>query len=960
MRRTSILLASLLLLLLALAACRPIERPAAGAEDAAPAGDPLPFDPDVRTGTLPNGLAYYIRHNAEPPQRAEMWLAINAGAVQEEDDQQGLAHFLEHMLFNGTENFPHMELVNFLESIGMQFGPDVNAYTSFDETVYTLQVPTGDAETVDRAFDVLAEWASRATIDPAEVDAERGVIVEEWRMRDLNASGRVNDELIATLLAGSQYAERLPIGDMETVRNAPAETLRRFYERWYRPDNMAVIAVGDFADLDAVQAAIEERFGGLQNPAAPLERPEFAVPDYAETGAAVISDPEFPATIAYVAYRQDPAPLRTTADYRTLLADTLVADMLNQRFTEITRRADAAFLGASTGTSELVRPAPINTLFVQTEEDAALAGLQAALTEVERARQHGFTQAELDRARTELLRLYQSTYAERNNIENSGFAQGYLDHFLTGAIPTSIAGDYALAQELLPGLALADVNARIPVLYPEQNRAVLLVAPEKEGVTLPSEAELAGVLAGVAGLSLDQIEETQTAAALLDPATLPPPAAVTNESTLADLGITHLELANGVQLYLKPTDFKDDEVLFNIFSRGGLSLVDDADVAAAALAPLIVSQSGAGLFSLTELERVLADKNVSLSPYLGELEEGFSGSASPQDLETLFQLLYLYVTQPRADADAFVNFQRQVEDYLANRSLDPASALDDRYNDLFCGEDPRCNVIKIYEQTAGIDLDRALELYRQRFGNLDGAVVLMAGAFDVEEVKQLARTYLGPLSDTGEPEQWQDRRPPLPSGVITGTVNAGIDPSSEVRIYFTGPFTPSQQSRVALQMMTRVLDIMVREDLREARGGIYGAGISSSVEALPGGQYQTSIQFTAEPTRVVELTGAVFAQIKALRDNGPSAANFAKAHEQLRLDHEENLQDNGAWLTWMDRYLTGAEGTAGEVETLDAILRIADTIDAVTPEDVQALAAAVLPDDQHVTLILYPEGFEAQ
>ena len=523
MRRTWMLVSVLLGLLLMVAGCRPVQGPAGaeavspepGAAPAAGEGEPLPFDPDVRTGTLENGLTYYIRHNAEPPQRAELWLAINAGSVLEDDDQKGLAHFLEHMLFNGTENFAGMELVNFLESIGMQFGPDVNAYTSFDETVYTLQVPTGDDETLQKAFDVLAEWSSRATISPEEVEAERGVIVEEWRMRDLNASGRVNDQLIDTLLAGSLYADRLPIGEMEIVRSAPAETLRRFYERWYRPDNMAVVAVGDFEDLDQVQVWIEERFAGMETPAAALDRPQFDVPDYAESGAAVITDPEFPATILYVAYRQAAELLTTTDDYRSMLASFLVADMLNQRFTEIARQGDSAFLAASTGSSELVRPVQISTLYVQTEEDQVLPGYQAALAEIERARQNGFTEAELERAKTELLRQFESAYAERNNIENSVFAQGYLQHFLTGSIPTSVMDDFALAQELLPGLTLAELNARVETLFPEQNRAVLLVAPEKEGLVLPEAELLASLLESAGDQQLEQIAEVQTPDSLL-------------------------------------------------------------------------------------------------------------------------------------------------------------------------------------------------------------------------------------------------------------------------------------------------------------------------------------------------------------------------------------------------------------------------------------------------------------
>ena len=959
MRKTWIIVSVLVCLLLLVAGCRPVQGPAGseapgaepGAADAAMA-EPLPFDPDVRTGTLANGLTYYIRRNAEPPQRAELWLAINAGSVLEEDDQKGLAHFLEHMLFNGTENFAGMELVNFLESIGMEFGPDVNAYTSFDETVYTLQVPTDDPETLQKAFDVLAEWSSRATISAEEVEAERGVIVEEWRARDLNAGGRVSDKLIDTLLAGSLYAERLPIGDMEIVRNAPAETLRRFYEQWYRPDNMAIVAVGDFEDLDQVQGWIEDRFGGLEMPETALDRPEFEVPDYTETGSAIITDPEFPSTIVYVAYRQAADVLETKQQLRTLMADFLVTDMLNQRFAEMLRRADVPFLGASTGGSELVRPAPITTLVVQTEEDQVLPGYQAALAEIERARQNGFTAAELARAKTELLRQYESSYAERNNLENSVFAQWYLQHFLTGSIPTSVTADYELAQELIPGLTLEEVNARVASLYPQENRSVMLIAPQKQGLELPEAEVLVSLLESAGDQPLDQIAEVQTPDSLLDE--LPQPVEVVSTNELAELGITQVELANGMQLWLKPTEFKDDEVLFSIYSPGGLSVVEDGDVVAAELAPYIVSQGGVGQFNLTDLERILAGKNAALSPFLGELEEGFMGSASPQDLETLFQLLYLYSTQPRTDAESFENLLRQADDYLENRALDPATALDDRYTDLFCGEDPRCDFLKVYEQARDIDLEAALALYRQRLSDLDDATVLVVGAFDVEEVTRLAQNYLGPLSTNQPPEEWRNLNPPLPSGVVTGTVNAGIDPSSQVRIYFTGPFTPTLENRVALQLMTRVLDIMVREDLREARGGIYGADISSRVRALPSGQYQTQIQFTAEPTRVVELTEAVFTQIRDLRDNGPSATNFAKAHEALRLDHEENLQDNGAWMGWMDRYLTGVEGT------LDDILRIDEVIDSVQPESVQAMAQAVLTEDEHVTLILYPEGFEAK
>ncbi len=737
---------------------------------------------------------------------------------------------------------------------------------------------------------------------------------------------------------------------MEIVRSAPAETLRRFYETWYRPDNMAVIAVGDFADLDQVESWIRDRFGALPNPPAALDRPTFDVPDYGSVNARVITDPEFPATYVSVVYRQPAAHLRTKEEYRTGLADGLATSILNQRYTEITRQADAPFLSASTGTGEFVRPVQIASLGVQTEEDQALPGLEAALAEIERARQHGFSEAELSRAKTEFLRQYKSSYDERNNIENDAFAQDYLDNFLTGAIPIGVTDSYTLAQELLPTITLAEVNGRVSTLYAPDNRAVLLVAPQKEGVTLPDEAALTTALERSAQQKYAPYATSEVSGDLV--ANPPAPAAITSEETITDLGITHLTLANGVQVYLKPTDFKDDEVILAGDSPGGESIVADEEVPTAALASYLVTQSGVGSYSQTDLEKLLTGKLVDVAPYIGELGEGFSGSASPQDLETLFQLVYLYATEPRMDPNAYTLLQRMVDDYLKNRALDPSSKLDDKYDEIFCGDDPRCSMMAVYERLNEVDPNQALELYKQRFADLDDSVFVLAGAFDVDTAKQLAQTYLGALPAVAGDESWRDTRPPLPEGIIDATVNAGIEPRSEVQIYFDGPFTPTVESRVALQAMTRVLDIMVREDLREQRGGIYGASISSYAEPHPEGRYQTSITFTAEPTRVVELTDAVFAEIKDLSEHGPSAANFAKVKEQLRRQQEESLQSNDAWVTWINRYVVDGEGP------LTDITRANDVIEALTPEAIQAMAAAVLPQDRHVTLVLHPQDFK--
>jgi zinc protease len=699
-----------------------------------------------------------------------------------------------------------------------------------------------------------------------------------------------------------------------------------------------------------VEDWIRERFATLPNPDAPLDRPTLDVPDYGGTAARVIGDPEISYTEAYVVYRLPAQETRTTADYRTNLADSLVATMLNQRYTEITRQESPPFLAAATGSGEYVRPVQIASLYVQTEEGQAETGLQAALAEIERARQHGFTEAELNRARTDMLRQFQSSYDERNNLDSSMLAQGYLQNFLTGAIPTSVTDDFALAQELLPTITLADVNDRMEALYGRDNRAVIVVAPEKEDAALPDETALVDLLNDVAATEFAPYEAAEVTGELM--AAAPAPAAITAEETLPDLGITRIELANGVQVFFKPTEFKDDEIIFSSFSPGGDSLVADEDVPAAAFGSYLVTQSGLAEFSQTDLEKLLTGKAVSVAPYVDELGEGFSGSASPQDLETLFQLIYLYATAPRMDPNAFALLQRQVDDYLKNRTLDPSAALEDKYNEIFCGEDPRCNFITLYERVKEVDPQQALALYEERFADLDDSVFVFVGALDIDEAKALAQTYLGALPAAGGEETWRNVRPPHPEGVIAETVNAGIEPRSEVQIYFHGPFTPTVESRVTLQAMTRVLDIMVREDLREARGGIYGASVSSTAEPFPAGEYQTRISFTAEPTRVVELTDAVFAEIKNLRDNGPSETNFTKARAQLRSQHEENLQDNNAWLTWINRFVVDTEGPLTDIERIDEV------IDAVTPAAIQALAQEVLPDARHVTLVLHPEDFQ--
>jgi zinc protease len=908
----------------------------------------LPLDPAIRTGKLANGLTYYIRQNAEPAKRAEVWLAVNAGSVMENDSQKGLAHFLEHMLFKGTQRFPSTELLNFLQSIGMKFGPDINAYTSFDETVYTLSIPTEKESDVAKAFDLLQDWAGAATLSPEDFDKERGVIVEEWRLRDKTASGRMTDKIVPMLLGDSQYAQRLPIGDMEIVRNAPVDALRDFYRKWYRPDLMAVIAVGDF-DVDQVETMVKERFSQLPQPADAATRPTFDVPARKGTSALVVKDPENPYTAVSVYQSRPSQPLETVGDYRTMLLDYLVTMMLNERYAEISQKPDAPFLGASAGNSGLVRPVDIYGLSAYVQEDKALPALDALMTEFERARRYGFTESEFERAKQDILRFYESANKEQKTSDSGGYANEYVSLFLNRIASPGIAYEYPLVARLLPDITLDDVNRHSAGLVTADNRAIILEAPEKTDLKLPTEAELTATVDAVEAKTLEPYQDTLTQTALLEQK--PAPAAIVSETTLPDLGVTDIRLANGVRVLLKPTEYKTDEVVFSATSPGGTSLVNDADYPEAELATSWLSTSGVGNLTETQLTKLLAGKLVGVSPLIGELDEGFYGSASPDDLETALQLVYLYATQPRQDDNAFKVLQNQVETGLKNRDLDPESAFDDALNGILCGKTVRCTPMTV-DEVSKLDEQQTYAIYKDRFADFSDFTFTFVGSFDVEKIKPLLQTYLGSLPSTGRKETWRNVRQDPPTGVVEQVVHKGLDERAHTRIEWTGPISPTLQNEVTLDVLSNVMDIRVVDELRQKLGGTYSPQAATGIERLPKPTYHALIDFVSDPKRVDELTQAVFTLLDDFRTNGPSETVVNQAKEQARLAHQRALEENSFWLGQIESHLTrpGDDGSD--------ILNYEKTLAAVTAKDVQEAAQAYLPADRYVKVVLYPEKFD--
>ena len=915
-----------------------------------PADSTLPdLEEGTRTGMLDNGLRYYIRQNDEPKDRLVLRLVINAGSVLERDDEEGIAHFLEHMLFNGTEQFPEQELVDFLERTGMEFGPDVNASTSFDETVYKLRLPTDTTGLVETGVEVLGEWAQNATLQSDAIEDEKGVVLSEYRSRYESAGGRMFFETFPTLLNGSPYAQRLPIGDTSDVKAFTPEQVRGFYERWYRPELMAVVAVGD-ADVDALEQQIRREFADL--PARPEAevRPTVEVPGHDSTRFAVVTDPEFPVSVVRVHHKADAEPLETVGDYRRQLHRSLFFDMLNSRMQEKVRNGEVPFLGASGSSGGLVRTERQAVLSAQVPDDSVTAGLEALLTEVERVRQHGFTATELARAKQNLRSRYESAYNDRANRSSGGLAGSYANHFLSGAANPGIDYEWELVQRLLPAIGREDIHDQTRDLFDPANRVVVVQMPEKDDLTPPTSDTLAKVLDRVRDRETEPYEDDATDLPLV--ASVPDTADVTDRTTNDSLGTTTLTLENGVRVVVKPTDFSDDEVRVVATSPGGLAMVPDSLYATAQFANAVVSRSGVGAFTQTALKKKLSGKNVRVSPYIGSDEEGLQGRASPNDLETLFQLMHLYVTEPRGDSVSLTTFQRQARAYLQNRSKQPAAVFQDSLRAALYGDHPRRQAPEM-EDVNRLQADELLQIYRDRFAGVGDMTVTVVGNASVDSIETLARTYLGTLPGGEGTEEVPDVLPNPPDRFVDVNVSAGIAQRSRVLLLYHGPMTYDRENRHRLRTLKDLLSIELREELRENRSGVYNVGVNHNTSGAPDPRYSLSVSFVSDPSRADELTDAARAVIDSVRSGHVSSETAAKVKEQQRRSRETSLEENSFWVSALDFTLT----TPGE-DPMD-IFRYGELIDGVTPESVSETAREYLLDDRMVEATLRPGSAEA-
>lgn len=906
----------------------------------------LPIDPKVRIGTLPNGLRYYIRQNNRPEKRAELRLVVNAGSVLETPDKLGLAHFLEHTAFNGTKHFAKNDLIKYLESIGVRFGADLNAYTSFDETVYILPIPTDTARIVEQAFTILEDWAHGQTFDPGEVTGERGVVREEWRGRK-GAGDRMLQQWLPVAFKGSRYAERLPIGTEASIMSATPEKLRAFYETWYRPDLMAVIAVGDF-DPAAIEAKIKSHFSALRNPANEQKRTLYDVPGNKEPLVAIASDKEATSSSVNLIYKLPADSVKTVADYRQLLMERLYLSMLNSRFSEIAEKPDAPFLAAGSSKSGFfARTTEGFTLAANVKDGGIERAAEALLTEARRVDQFGFLQSELDRVKTNVLRSFERSFAEREKTQSEQFVEEYIGNYLEGEAIPGIEYEYKLAQELMPTITLADVNSLARRWITDENRVIIAQSPVKEGVPQPTKEGLLAAFDKAARSTIAAWTENVSTENLVEKA--PAAGKIIGSKPLASIGAVEWKLSNGARVIVKPTDFKADEILFSAYSPGGNSLAPDQDYISAAFASQIMQLGGLGNLSRIDLGKKLAGKAASVSPTISETTEGLQGRSSPKDVETMFQLAYLEFTAPRLDTVVFTTFRGQAGTVLANRALSPEAAFQDTIQVTLAQHAFRARPLTpaVFDE---VSAQKAFSFYRDRFANAGDFTFLLVGNVDTVAIKPLVETYLASLPNTGRKEKARDTGVRTPKGFVERIVRRGTEPKASTRLVFTGACSYTPEDRFYLRALVTLMQTKLNETLREKLGGTYSPNVGGSCQREPRQEYTVTVAFGSSPENVEALSKATLALVDSLKSQPVSQADVDKVKEEILRSREVEVKTNAYWLGNIAARDQAGEDLGGLGPAYDEMVK------KLTPAMIQQAARKYFDTSNYARFVLLPEA----
>jgi zinc protease len=904
----------------------------------------IPVDTAIHIGKLPNGITYYIKKNQKPEKRMELRLAVNAGSVLEDTDQLGLAHFTEHMAFNGTKHFAKNELVSYLQSVGVKFGADLNAYTGFDETVYMLMLPTDKPELVEKGFQVLDDWAQGITFDSTEIEKERGVVIEEWRLHR-GADQRMQDKFLPVIFHKSRYAERLPIGTLESLEKFKRNQILRFYNDWYRPDLMAVVAVGDF-DVAEVEKQIKEHFSSIQAKSNTRKREQFDLPSHKETLISINSDKEATNTTVSVYYKSSPIPEVFIGDYVESAKKQLYFIMLNQRIEELTRLAQPPFINAYSYYGNIScrsKYAYVSEALVS--DTGIITGLKTVLTENERVQKFGFTQGEFERAKKQLVKMYEKYYEERDKSESEQFASEYIRNFMTNEPIPGISFEFNIIKQCLPNVNLNDINALANKWITDSNRVIVVTAPLKDGLKLPTEDQLLATVDQISRQTTEAYVDKLTSTELLD--NKPVAGKIIQEKTYKEINTTEFVLSNGVKVILKPTDFKNDEILLSAISKGGQSLYPVADHFSARFANDIMGECGVGKFSATDLQKTLSGKTVSLNPFINMYSEGFKGTCVPTDKEAMFQLIYLYFTQARFDDAAYQSFSSRVRSYLKNLESNPQVYYQDQSARIMSQNHPRGGGVPKESDIDKINPKRVFEIFKDRFSDASDFTFTLVGNFNIDEIKPLLELYLGRLPSKNSKENYIDLGIRPPSGELHKDLFKGTDPKSNVSITFTNAAKYSQEDAFLLKLLSDVMNIRLIEVLREEKSGVYGVGASASMTRIPYESYNISIKFPCAPNNVDSLVKQAINIGKEIQENGISELNLTKVKETQEREFEVNIKTNGYWLNSIENAWFYNENPLDILKKKDRILK-------ATSKEIQGVAQKYLKNE-YIKIALYPQ-----
>ncbi|MDR2096346.1 MAG: insulinase family protein [Treponema sp.] len=911
--------------------------------------DPVPLMSKLIRGTLPSGLRYFILENTKPENRAYLTLAVNAGSVLETEEERGLAHFVEHMAFNGTSRFPKMGLINYLRSLGMRFGADANAYTSFDETVYGIEVPVeqqdGRKRIPDKALAIIDDWTHAITFDPQDIDGERKVIMEEYRT-GLGAMDRVSKILLPVIFRGSPYAQRDPIGLREVIENAPKETLVNFYRKWYQADNMALIFVGDF-DGKALEAELKDHFT-IPAPKQPTNRPQYPLPPPQKGNfhVEVITDPELTFTSFNIYYkRTNETAQATLGTYRQGVIDNLIDTMLSLRFSEAASRPETSYVESGGGTWNFGSAARFYVLGTQAKTGLAENSLRELLLEKESVVRYGFTDSELEYAKLNLVSMLERMASEKDRQESRSYVHRFMAHFLNGESITDIEWELDAVSRLLPGIGAAEIAAAVKDYFVDDDCTVFVIAPDAEAASLPSKERVREIFTEAAKADISPRESAALSGELLEAE--PPKGSVISETRDAETGATIWQLSNGAKIILKETRNRNNEIVFYAMARGGTTSVPESEDISAKLASEMLTASGLGPYSQPELVKKLAGKQVSFTFWNANYYRGFQGAATTRDIKTLFEMLYLEFTQPKIDADTAKALLDQYRTNLAWQEEDPEAVFNREITSVMYDNHPR------FKQRELADIDRVSVEQAMRYiktcMNPADYTFVFTGNINLEEMKELAQTYLASIPRATTWNTWTDLQEGRP-GRIEKRIYKGKEEQGMVFMGWFGRAEYSEEKSQAAAVLSEYLDIIMTEEIRETLGGVYSIGVQASISPIPRGEQNLSVYFYCDPQRVQELSTAVQQQLADLADKGVDQDVFDKSVEALLKEYENSMQSN--------MYIAQSYANSSVLfeVSLNRLNKRPEIIRAVRPADIQAMCRELLKTGP-AQVILYPEGW---